>query len=456
MRKTPVHGRRGLKSTVVAVACVLSLSSGFAVSAQEASPIAPATATQTATPEATATNDAAESEVASATPEASTEGSSIDANDGFVIPNSSEGGLFWTVANFFWKIVNQLGMVFLRGPLSSTIFNLDNQGPYEDPRAPQTITPATIDLNGKIPDPTWFKNNAELQAAGAKYISAYSTAMERDIPLVWVPAPDQSSPRPVVYALDGIGGGVYGSYLIGTDLIDRAREINVNLLMPAQGANSNYLDWYDDSNVESGKQQWETFLTKELPDPLDTAIGANGQRSIVGMSMSGGSVFILAEHNPGLYDAVGGISGCGESSSFLTRNLQQAVLRDLGTVEELYGPANGEFNRYNDSLVNARALEGTKLIYNFNAGGLLGVQDLDPNYAPESTKEWGARILNGAVIEWATGSCAHRLEAALNSAGIPATFEYASSGAHNWGVFTQGSNRFMELLGERVYPATAE
>lgn len=372
-----------------------------------------------------------------------------DANSGFVLPTSSALGAWW-------GIIDQLGLTFLRSPLSSNLFGLDNQGPYSDPRGEQTVTPAVIDLNGAFADPTWFKENEKLLAAGAQYISAYSPAMERDIPLVWVPAPDPSSgPRPVVYTLDGLGGGVYGSYVTGTELIERARELNVHLLLPAQGAKSNYLDWYDDSAVAAGRQQWETFLTKELPGPLNAAIGANGRQSIVGMSMSGGSVFILAAHNPGLYDAVGGISGCGESASLITRGLQQTVLRDLGTVRDLYGPAGGDFNRYNDSLSNARALEGTQLIYNFNGGGLLGEQDLDLRYSPTTKTDWRARILNGAVIEWATNACAHRMEAALNTAGIPATFEYATAGAHSWGIFTQGTNRFMQLLGEKVYPPAA-
>lgn len=437
MRLSPLRRRRSLTLRTLALASAWCMASGATAIAQSApSPLSspPATVLADEVPSA----DVTATDTSKAPP---------DANSGFVLPTSS-------TLEVWWRIVDQLGMVFLRSPLSSTLFGLDNQGPYADPRGEQVVTPAVVDLEGAIADPTWFKENAKLQAADAQYISAYSTSMARDIPLVWVPAPDSSAgPRPVVYTLDGLGGGVYGSYVTGTELIERARELNVHLLLPAQGAKSNYLDWYDDSAVAAGRQQWETFLSKELPGPLNAAIGANGRQSIVGMSMSGGSVFILAAHNPGLYDAVGGISGCGESASLITRGLQQAVLRDLGSVEDLYGPAGGDVNRYNDSLSNVRALEGTPLIYNFNGGGLLGEQDLDPRYSPTTTKDWRARILNGAVIEWATNACAHRMESALKTAGIPATFEYATAGAHNWGIFTQGTNRFMQLVGEKVYPA---
>lgn len=447
--------RQGVRIGAVAAALMLGLSANSVASAEESTPeptAAAATAEVVTTAEATASPQASPAEATSTVPDT---GTVITTEPGYVLPNSSDYPVLQRLMNLYWSVAHSVGGFLASLPLSAGLSSQNAETHNVDPRFPngeQVVVPASVDLTGAIADPSWFKNNAMLQGVGAQYISAYSTAMGRDIPLIWVPAPDQSTPRPVIYALDGIGGGVWGSYLIGTDIVQRAQALNLNVVMPAAGANSNYLDWYDDSAVASGKQQWETFLTKELPVPLEDAIGASHQRSLTGMSMAGGAVVLFAEHNPGLYDAIGAVSGCGESNSSVARFAQQMVLKDLGTTDDLYGPLDGEFGMYNDSLINAPALEGQDNIYVFNAGGLLGPQDLDPNYIPDTLKDWYGRIVNGAAIEWTTGACAHRLEMSLASRGIPATFAYAAAGSHSWGVFNQGVNGFMDMIGERVYP----
>ena len=71
---------------------------------------------------------------------------------------------------------------------------------------------------------------------------------------------------------------------------------------------------------------WETFLTHELPGPLEKAIGTNGKRSLIGMSMSGATALIYATHQPGLYDSVGSLSGCGLTNSWVGRRTVAATI----------------------------------------------------------------------------------------------------------------------------------
>lgn len=371
--------------------------------------------------------------------------------------NLSSANFLAVIPAAFWKVINSLGLLFFRGPFSSDLFGVQTYAPIsEDPRfvdQPQVVVPATIDLDGKLPEPAWWSWDMDYKKYNPKYISAFSNAMGRDIPLIYIPAPDQSTPRPVIYALSGRDGGEDGITLAtNTELAKMAHDLNLNVVSPAEGANSNYVDWYDDSAVARGKQQWETFMTKELPIALEDAIGASHQRSLLGMSASGGPVIGYAEHNPGLYDAVGSISGCVEVDSDLGRYAQGQTLYGLGSVDEAYGPQHGDYSIYSDALINVPLLAGQQNIFVFNAGGLLGPTDFMDQYRPTTEGDWLARIKDGAFIEWGTNYFTHKLQARMLMEGIPADFQYASSGAHAWGVFNEGTVAFMNMIGERVYP----
>ena len=109
-------------------------------------------------------------------------------------------------------------------------------------------------------------------------------------------------------------------------------------MIPQAGAFSYYTDWVSSPNngYLKGPQKWETFLTKELPDALEKHIGGNGKRGIAGMSMSATSSLLLAEHNPGFYNAVGSFSGCAATSRPLPRLYTQlTVNRGGGSADQM-------------------------------------------------------------------------------------------------------------------------
>ena len=158
-----------------------------------------------------------------------------------------------------------------------------------------------------------------------KSVLAYkvsSPSMERDIPVAVIPATDANGERvdnaPTIYLLNGAGGAEQNAdWLKMYDTRDFFAGKGVNVVIPQAGAFTYYTDWLDE-NVQSpyisGPQKWETFLTKELPGPIEDTLNADNRRAIVGFSMSGTSALVLPAHNPGFYDAAASFSGCAATS----------------------------------------------------------------------------------------------------------------------------------------------
>ncbi|MDN6740350.1 MAG: esterase family protein, partial [Corynebacterium casei] len=154
--------------------------------------------------------------------------------------------------------------------------------------------------------------------------NASSPSMDMEIPLAVI-TPDDTfdEKRPTIYMLNGAGGAEQGmDWITATtysdlepkeNIIEFYKDKNVNVVIPQAGAFSYYTDWVESPQsgyLSQEKILWETFLTKELPDVLENEINGNKKRAIAGMSMSATSALVLAEHNPGFYNAVGSFSGC--------------------------------------------------------------------------------------------------------------------------------------------------
>ena len=129
-------------------------------------------------------------------------------------------------------------------------------------------------------------------------LEATSPSMNgRVIPLAVIPA--QNPDRPTIYLLNGAGSAEQDSdWLYMSDVVDFYAEKDVNVVVPQAGAFSYYTDWLEDPNGKylKGPQKWETFLTKELPGPLEARLNANNKRAIAGMSMSATSSLLMAQH----------------------------------------------------------------------------------------------------------------------------------------------------------------
>ncbi|KQB84450.1 alpha/beta hydrolase [Corynebacterium oculi] len=308
--------------------------------------------------------------------------------------------------------------------------------------APATITP----VPGPEPEgsPLWRKIVRQ-HGERVEEVSAFSPAMNRHVPLALIKAdrPD----APTLYLLNGGDGGEgTANWVQQTDAIEFYLDKGINVVIPMAGKFSYYTDWIEDVDALGGPQKWETFLTKELPGPVEGYLHANGQRAIAGMSMSATSSLLLAQHNPGFYDAVGSFSGCAETSTPLgyasvALTLDHNTLQGL-SFEKMWGARGGEVNRYNDALVNADKLAGTQ-VYVSNGSGTAGENDMPngPRFKDYSDvqKAWAMTqtIGLGGIIEGGTNMCTHNLKAKMDSLNIPADFNFHNTGTHSWGYWQQ-------------------
>lgn len=283
--------------------------------------------------------------------------------------------------------------------------------------------------------------------------NVYSPSMNRDIPVAVLPATNPAGKRiqgaPTLYLLNGAGGAEQDQDWLNLHTTkDYFAGKGVNVVIPQAGAFSYYTDWVA-PNVRSrylnGPQKWETFLTKELPGPIERLLGANSNRAIAGFSMSGTSALVLPQHNPGMYKAAASFSGCAATSTPAGYNFARITVNraapapDFTTVtpEMMWGPMGGPYNRWNDALLNAEKLRGVKL-YVSSGTGLAGRSD-QVSYliglgAPDPIAHLGAATLQveGGVIEAAINSCTHDLKAKLDGLNIPAHFELRNVGTHSW------------------------
>ncbi|QGU02986.1 Diacylglycerol acyltransferase/mycolyltransferase Ag85A precursor [Corynebacterium kalinowskii] len=266
----------------------------------------------------------------------------------------------------------------------------------------------------------------------AKEMWAYSPSMDRWVPLVVLPA--QNPNRPTVYALNGGDGGEGRLHWVGqTDILDFYAEKDVNLVIPMAGAFSYYSDWVAEEPRLGGKQMWETFVTKELPQGIESHLGANGQRAIFGMSMSATTVLNYAQHQPGFYDAVGSFSGCAQTSKDAGFVGVFATMARAGILmENMWGPLGGPTWHYNDALENASKLRGTPM-YISTATGLAGEDDLwSGERVQGNSANVGILVVEGGGIEAVTNKCTHDLKAKLDSEGIGADWAFRPVGTHSW------------------------
>src|SRR5690625_333667 len=244
-----------------------------------------------------------------------------------------------------------------------------------------------MEVTPEIEEQKWYKKYADNKRV--LKLEATSPAMDgRVVPLAIIPAgkPD----RPTIYLLNGAGSAEQDTdWLNQSEAVDFYADKDVNVVIPQAGAFSYYTDWNTspDKSYLKGPQKWETFLTKELPGPLEDRLKSNNKRAIAGMSMSATSSLLLAQHNPGFYDAVGSYAGCaGTSTPFEYEAMRLTVNRGGGEPEQMWGPMGSRTNRYNDALLNSDKLRGTAL-YISSGNGLPGKTDMPSYYTQQRSEE---------------------------------------------------------------------
>ncbi|MDO4762187.1 MAG: alpha/beta hydrolase family protein [Corynebacterium sp.] len=310
------------------------------------------------------------------------------------------------------------------------------------------VTPAQLAGNAPVSQVSVGPNLAEnpkwrSKVDGDRVVEMWATSPAMDnraIPLVVLKAANPQ--RPTIYLLNGGDGGEgLANWLMQTDVIDFYKDKDVNVVIPMSGRFSYYTDWVEDMPQLGGKQRWETFLTRELPGPLEGILKANGKRAIAGMSMSATSAVLLAQHNPGFYDGVGAFSGCYASAkpmpmAFIGLTLQRADANPT----QMWGPLGSPTWHWNDAVAQAEGLRNTH-VYVSNGSGLAGAWDmpsgprLREHHPFIQSVAATTTIVEGGVIEAATNGCTHDLKAKMDKLGIPADWNLRPTGTHSWGYW---------------------
>lgn len=288
-------------------------------------------------------------------------------------------------------------------------------------------------------------------------LTVYSEAMGREIPVEVLLPKDLTKRHPVLYLLNGAGGGEdSATWSERTDVEAFFADEEVFVVTPVGGAFSYYTDWINDDPV-IGRHKWATFLTQELPPLMDDGLGTTGKNAIAGISMSGTSVLNLAIAAPGLYSAVGSFSGCASTSSDLGQRYIRMVVEDRGGADatNMWGPYSGGGWEENDPYLNAEELRGTAL-YISTGTGLPGGQDkINGHEIDGNVFKLLNQVVVGGLIEAATYQCTVDMVDKLEALAIPVIAEFREGGTHSWGYWEQDLHDSWPVLAAAISPGLA-
>ena len=194
-------------------------------------------------------------------------------------------------------------------------------------------------------------------------VNVYAASMDRTVPIQVITPADNSVPRPILYLLNGAGGGEdSATWEYQTDVVDFFQDKNVNVVTPVGGRLSYYTDW-EKEDPKLGKNMWSTFLGKELPPLLNKQLGSNGDQSLAAISMSGTSVLNLAIEYPGFYKSVAAYSGCAQTSDPLGQQFVRTTTEWIGGVDDIqnmWGPFDSDGWREHDHWSTQRSFGGLR------------------------------------------------------------------------------------------------
>ena len=135
----------------------------------------------------------------------------------------------------------------------------------------------------------------------------------------------------------------------------------------------------------------------------------------------------------------------------------------------MWGPKGGDYNRYNDGLINATKNNmGNSQIYVSANSGLasatdMGSSKIDRLGSAQAFKSSSTLVIEGGVIEAAMNACTHDLRAKLNREGVDADFNFRDTGTHSWPAWLDDINsswptfaRAFELPVEPVSGGTSD
>jgi diacylglycerol O-acyltransferase/trehalose O-mycolyltransferase len=195
--------------------------------------------------------------------------------------------------------------------------------------------------------------------------------------------------------------------------------------MPVGGQSSFYADWYQPACGKAGcsTYKWETFLTSELPNYLQSTkqVKPNGSAA-VGISMSGSSAMVLAINHPGQFIYAGSLSALLDPSQGMGPTLIGLAMGDAGgyKADAMWGPSSDPAWQRNDPTIQVGKLVGNNTRLWVYCG----------NGTPS---ELGGANMPAEFLENFVRSSNIKFQDAYNAAGgHNAVFNFNANGTHSW------------------------
>ncbi|WP_280403555.1 alpha/beta hydrolase [Nocardia brasiliensis] len=261
-------------------------------------------------------------------------------------------------------------------------------------------------------------------------VVVHSAAMNKPITL-WMSHPGAGAPA--LYLLNAVDGGEDGGpWMRRTDVADFFADKNVNVIVPIGGRASFYTDWLQDDPA-LGRNQWSTFLTRELPPLLESRFDMTGRNAVAGLSMSATSALNLAIGAPGMYQAVGAYSGCPRTSDPGAQALVTSQLAVFGAnAANMWGAPDNPAWLAHDPTVQAERLRGVALYVSSGTGAPGEHDNISDTGVDGNPVRLIDRVLVGGVMETVVGGCTRPFVDRLHQLGIPVTANLRPAGTHAW------------------------
>lgn len=277
-----------------------------------------------------------------------------------------------------------------------------------------------------------------------------SPAMKRVVEVQVLVPKDNSASAPMLYMLDGIDAPRNNGWVQFETLHKFFEDKNVIVVMPTQAPGSLYTDWVAD-DPQLGRNKWETFISKELPQIMEAeanGLNYNGKKGIGGLSMGAMGAVRNAALHPDVWDATMGISGCYSTMDPLGAMISKVVVESRGgSLDNMWGKKGSDEWKRNDITLNPRGLKDMA-VYLSAADGYLDEANINEYKGQNSVQN----MMIGAYLEQGTHQCTKKLDAAMKRAGMThQKVDYKVGGAHGWLLFNSmlepGWNHIKGALG---------
>ncbi len=254
-------------------------------------------------------------------------------------------------------------------------------------------------------------NAGRAHADAVEYLMVPSAAMGRDIPVAF-----QGGGPHAVLLLDAFNAPAdVSNWVTAGNAMSTLAGKGISVVAPAGGAYSLYTNWEQDPS-----KQWETFLSRELPDWLVANKGlAPGGHAVVGASQGGTAALALAEFHPDRFRYAGSMSGfLYPSSTYLNGALHEGMMRYGGAdTNRMWGPPQLGRWKWHDPYVHAQLLADNETRVWIFSPQTLTASDPAAMIGHADQAQGSARSFQ-VQYGYAAGSNAH--------------FDFPATGDHGW------------------------